>query len=114
MSIQTSAASEKPKVVPWPFINLMQRTYEHSTALIVFTNADSWTRKFVAVMYQMSNMQVRAIVLSLVVAVWKPQLNATVELQITVEDTCSSPTISVCFSKKKILDGEYGKVRQSQ
>lgn len=65
MSSQTSAASEKARVVHWPFINLMQRIFEHT----VFTNAVSWKRKFTEVIYQMSNMQVKAIVLSLVTAV---------------------------------------------
>lgn len=110
MSSQTSTASEKPRVVHWPFINLMQRIFEH----IVFTNAVSWKRKFIEVIYQMSNMQVRAIVLSLVTVVWKPQLNATVELKIAVENMCSGPTISLHFYRKKILDGEYVKVSQSQ
>lgn len=77
MGVWTSAASEKPKVVHWPFINLMQRILEH----IVFTNAASWKRKFIKVIYQMSNTQVKAIVQSLVTVVRKPQLNSAMELQ---------------------------------
>lgn len=105
MSSHTSAASRKPRVVHWPVMILMQRTCKRSTALIVFTNAASWKRTFVEVMYQMSNMQVKAIVLSLVTVVWKPELNATMELRITAEDTCNSPTVFTHFHRKKILDG---------
>jgi len=68
MSSQTAAASEEPRVVCWPLIHRMQGTYEHSTALTVFTNLMPWKRKIVAV-YQMSNIQVKAIVLSLVAVV---------------------------------------------
>lgn len=103
MSSWTSAASEKPKLVHWPFIKLMQRIFKHT----VFPNAVSW--KFIEVIYQMSNMQVKAIVLSLVTVVWKPQLNATVELQITVENTCSSPTISLYFYSRMQNRGSQSK-----
>lgn len=114
ISSQTFASLRKPRVVHWPFTNLMQRTCKRSTALIVLTNTASWKRTFVEVMHQMSNMQVKAIVLSLVTVVWKPELNATMELQITAEDTCNSPTIFTHFHRKKILDGKYGAFPQSQ
>lgn len=69
ISSQTFAALRKPRVVHWPFMNLMQRTCKRSTALIVLTNTASWKRTFVEVMHQMSNMQVKAIVLGLVTVV---------------------------------------------